>query len=46
MFGRQPEPDARIAMVAIQLGLHEDAERLYLECKVGAAAAALPITLC
>ena len=29
---KEPESDARIAMVAIQLGLHEDAERLYMGC--------------
>ena len=29
---KEPETDARIAMVAIQLGLHEDAERLYMGC--------------
>jgi len=28
----EPEPEARIAMVALQLGLIEDAERLYLQC--------------
>jgi intraflagellar transport protein 140 len=29
---REPERDAHVAMVAIQLGLIEDAERLYVEC--------------
>lgn len=29
---KEPEPEASIAMVAIQLGLIEDAERLYLQC--------------
>jgi intraflagellar transport protein 140 len=29
---RHPEIEARIAMVAVQLGLLEDAERLYAEC--------------
>ncbi|GBG32279.1 Intraflagellar transport protein 140-like [Hondaea fermentalgiana] len=29
---REPEVEARIATVAIQLGLLEDAERLYIEC--------------
>lgn len=29
---KEPEPEARIAMVAVQLGLVEDAERLYLQC--------------
>ncbi|MBD5027360.1 hypothetical protein GUF51_22245, partial [Xanthomonas citri pv. citri] len=28
----EPEPEAQIAMVAIQLGLLEDAERLYIDC--------------
>jgi len=29
---QNPEPNAHIAMVAIQLGLLEDAEKLYIEC--------------
>jgi intraflagellar transport protein 140 len=28
----EPEINARVAMVAIQLGMLEDAERLYSEC--------------
>ncbi|XP_045849639.1 intraflagellar transport protein 140 homolog [Meles meles] len=29
---REPEPEARVAMLAIQLGLLEDAEQLYRKC--------------
>jgi intraflagellar transport protein 140 len=29
---KEPETDARVAMVAIQLGLHDDAEQLYRHC--------------
>jgi intraflagellar transport protein 140 len=29
---QEPEPEARIAMVALQLGQKEDAERLYIQC--------------
>ncbi|NWI54569.1 IF140 protein, partial [Calyptomena viridis] len=30
---QEPEPEARVAMLAIQLGMLEDAERLYKACK-------------
>ncbi|KAJ7305775.1 hypothetical protein JRQ81_010141 [Phrynocephalus forsythii] len=30
---QEPEPEARVAMLAIQLGMLEDAEQLYKECK-------------